>query len=197
VAFDLRVDDENPPRLLVEFIGLSDLCTAAQMRPPLRDGWADYARVTPGKARIVESVVEVHGADGAGNSTLSDAVAAGQMSLVDELLRAGADVNASNRSGGTTLMTAVTSRNADVLRRVLAAGARLNAQDDRGQTALMWAARMANPEMAEMLIAAGADVRVRDDLGRNAATWVPDNDRPDAQRLREQFDRADPAAGRK
>jgi hypothetical protein len=188
--FDLKEDADGGRLLTVEFIGLSDFCTAAQLTPPLHDGWAETALVEPGKAKIVESVIDVYGADSVGNSTLSDAVRAGQTTVIDELLRAGADVNSSSRSGGTALITAVLSRNTKVLQQVLAAGARLNTQDDRGETALMWAARMSNREMAEMLIDAGADIAIRDDLGRNAATWVPDTASAEMRKLRARLDRA-------
>ena len=55
----------------------------------------------PGRVKVVESTLEVNGADSVGNSTLSEAVRLKQTVLVDELLRAGADVNSANRYGGT------------------------------------------------------------------------------------------------
>jgi hypothetical protein len=194
--FDTYDDANGRRQLAVEFIGLSDHCTAAQMTPPLEDGWAATARVVPGKAKIVESIVDVHGGDSVGNSSLSEAVREKQRTVVDELLRAGADVNAANRSGGTPLMTAVWYRDPAVVRQLLAAGARINAQDDRGQTALMAAARTYNREMAELLIDAGADVTIRDDLGRNAAAHVPDSPNPELKILRERLARETVAAAK-
>jgi hypothetical protein len=185
--FETYEDANGRRQLAVEFIDLSDHCSAAQMRPPLEEGWAATARVVPGKARIVESILDVHGADSVGSSPLMEAVREKRRTVVEELLRAGADVNASNRSGGTPLMTAVWHRDPGGVLQLLAAGARINAQDDRGQTALMAAARTSNREMAELLIDAGADVRIRDDSGRNAAAHVPDSLNPEMKRLRERL----------
>ncbi len=194
--FDTYEDPNGRRQLAVEFIALSDSCSAAQMSPPLADNWAAVTRVVPGRARIVESVIDLDGADSVGNSALSEPVRLGQIVLIDELLRAGVDVNASNRSGGTPLMTAVMFRSTAVVRQLLAGGARINAQDDRGQTALMDAARTYNREMAELLIDAGADVTIRDDHGRNAAAHVPDSLNPEMKKLRERLARAAlPASG--
>ncbi len=119
-----------------------------------------------------------------------------QIVLVDELLRAGADVNSTNRHGGTPLMTAVWSRDTEVVRRLLEAGAWINAQTDKGQTALMDAAHTRNREMAELLLDAGADVKIRDDLGRNAAARVPDGGGPEMDALRARLARAEAAAAK-
>jgi hypothetical protein len=188
--FETR-EDENGRRLLaIEFIGFSDLCTAAQMTAPFEDNWAETTWVVDGKAKIVESVLDVNGGDSVGNSTLSEAVRVGQITVIDELLRAGADINLANRHGGTPLMTAVSSRKTDLVRQLLTGGARINAQNDDGQTALMAAARMRNPEMAELLLDAGADMTIRDDLGRNAAAHLPDGGNPGMDKLRARFTRA-------
>jgi len=191
--FDTYEDPNGRRQLAIEFISLSDLCTAAQMTPPLAARWAEKTRVVPGKTKIVESVLDVDGADSVGNSALNEPVRLGQVAVIDELLKAGADINASNRSGGTVLMTAVWFRNTGVVRQLLAAGARINAQDDRGQTALMDAAYTRNREMAELLLEAGADVTIRDDLGRDAAARVPDGGGPEMDALRATLARANAA----
>jgi len=194
--FGAHEDPDGRRLLAIEFIDFSGLCTAAQMTKPLYDGWAETTRVVPGKTKIIESVLEIDGADNVGNSTLSEAVREGQIALVEELVRAGADVNASNRHGGTPLMTGVWSRNTEVVRRLLEAGARINAQTDDGQTALMEAAHTRNLEMAELLIDAGADVTIRDDLGRNAAGRVPDGGGPGMDALRMRLARASASAAK-
>jgi Ankyrin repeats (3 copies) len=188
--FETQEDEDGGRLLAIEFIDFSDLCTAAQMAVPFEDNWAETTRIVDGKeAKIVESVVDVNGGDSVGNSTLSEAVRVGQITVIDALLRAGADINAANRHGGTPLMTAVSSRKTDLVRQLLAGGARINAQNDDGQTALMGAARMRNPEMAELLLDAGADMTIRDDLGRNAAAHLPDGGGPEMDKLRARFTR--------
>jgi ankyrin repeat protein len=194
--FDTQ-DDANGRRLLaIEFIDFMHFCTPAQMTRPFQGNWAETTQLVPGSARIVESVLDVNGADSFGNSALSEPVRLGQVVLMDELLRAGADVNAANKRGGTLLMTAVWSRKTEVVRQLLEAGARVNAQTDDGNTALMDAAHTRNPEMAELLIDAGADVTIRDDLGRNAAARLPDGGNPEMERLRARLARAATAAAK-
>ncbi len=182
--FDTQEDANGQQQLAIEFISITEMCTEAQRTRPLQDNWAENTRVVPGKTKIVESVLDVNGADSVGNSPLAGAVHLGQIVLMEELLRAGADVNSGNRSGGTPLMYAVRSRNTDVVRHLLEAGARINAQADNGNTALMDAAHTRNREMAELLLDAGADVTIRDDLGRNAAARLPDGGGPEMDKLR-------------
>ena len=194
--FDRREDTNGRVLLAIEFIDLSDVCNAAQMAKPYQAEWAKITPVVPGRVKVVESILEVNGADSVGNSTLSDAVRLKQIVLVDELLRAGADVNSTNRHGGTPLMTGVWSRDTEVVRRLLEAGAWINAQTDKGQTALMDAAHTRNREMAELLLDAGADVKIRDDLGRNAAARVPDGGGPEMDALRARLARAEAASAK-
>jgi hypothetical protein len=192
--FEKSADPDGRNLLKVEAMKVGDICNAMQVQPPFTENWAVSAYVTPGRFKIEESVLDVNGADGVGNSTLSEAVQTGQIATVDELLRAGADANAANDSGITVLMDAVAYRRPDMLRRLLKGGARINAQDDRGRTALMTAARYRNPEIAQLLLDEGADVRIRDDSGQNAVGWVPDGGGADTQLVRDRLERA--AAGR-
>ena len=192
--FDTREDTNGRVLLAIEFIDLSAVCNAAQMAKPFEAEWAKITAVVPGRVKAVESILEVNGADSVGNSTLSDAVRLKQIVLVDELLRAGADVNSTNRHGGTPLMTGVWSRDTEVVRRLLEAGAWINAQADNGHTALMDAAHTRNREMSELLLDAGADVKIRDDLGRNAAARVPDGGGPEMDALRARLARAEAAS---
>jgi len=194
--FNPHEDADGRPLLAIEFLNSMELCTAAQRTKPFHDSWAETTRLVPGAVTIVESVVEVNGADSVGNSSLAQAVHLKQLALIDELLRAGADVNSSNGGGGTPLMRAVWSGNTGVVRQLLAAGAWINAQTDDGKTALMDAARTRNREMAELLLDAGADATIRDDLGRNATVWVPDGGSPEMEALRARLARAEAAAAK-
>jgi hypothetical protein len=178
--FDTVVDP-NRSLLAVEWINFGDPCYLAQTQPPFRDDWARTATYVLDRLKIEESILDVHGEDSVGNSTLSDAAREGQVVLVDELLSAGADPNSANNSGVSVLMTA---SNPQVVRRVIEGGARVDAQDGRGQTALMYAARYRNLEKAKLLLEAGASRTMRDDSGRTAAAWVPDSDGEAQRQLR-------------
>jgi hypothetical protein len=195
----LRVSKRSAPDgrtlLVIELLKYGDICYLTQLQPRFHEDWDKNARVVPGRVTAEESVLDVHGTDSVGNSTLSDAAKKGQLVLVDELLGAGADVNSTNDAGISVLMTSVIFRNPDVTRRLIERGARINAQDDDGLTALMWAARYRNLEIAQILLDAGADGKIADDRGLTAAGWVPDGGRDEVRQLREQLTRA--AAGAK
>jgi hypothetical protein len=193
--FERPADADGRNLLKIETIKVSDVCNVMHLQPPLTANWAAGARVTPGRFKIEQSVLDVNGGDSVGNSTLSAAVDKGQIATIDELLRAGADANSSNDAGITVLMVAVVHRQHEAVGRLLDGGARINAQDDRGKTALMWAAAYRDPDIAHLLLERGADASIRDDAGQNAATWVQDGGTTESARLRELL-RRPAAAGR-
>jgi uncharacterized protein len=198
--FDTPADPDGRALLSISLMKYGEICYNAQLQPPFKDGEpanpegftvaaVPHMRMTP-----EETVLDVHGADSVGNTVLSDAAREGQISLVDELIAAGADVNASNDAGITVLMSAVSGRHLDVARRLIKGGARVNAQADSGGTALMMAASYRNLEMAQLLVEEGADSTIRDDMGRTAAVWVPDSSSTDMRPLRELLQRPAVAA---
>ena len=83
----------------------------------------------------------------------------GHSSIVNLLLRAGANANAQCSDGSTPLHQAATSGHAAVARRLIAAGADINARKDRGTTPLLCAMNSGALEIVQMLVNAGADVR--------------------------------------
>jgi uncharacterized protein len=86
----------------------------------------------------------------------------GNASMVDRLLKAGADPNSASPGGETALMTASRTGSAAAIKILLAHGAGVNlAERVRGQTALMWAAANNNVDAIKALIDAGADVHAR------------------------------------
>lgn len=104
------------------------------MAEPLSDNWARTTRIVPGKTRIEETVLDVNGADDAGNSTLAEAVRAEQIGVVEELLLdAGARVSAQSDNGNTALMDAAHVRNLEMAQLLLAAGADVTIRDDLGR----------------------------------------------------------------
>lgn len=94
---------------------------------------------------------------------LFEAIRAGDVSRVQALIAAGADVNAKGEGGMTPLMTAAHLGHLQIVRDLLAAGADVRAEDDRGYTALFHACY--NPELdrgfadvVKVLIDAGSDI---------------------------------------
>jgi ankyrin repeat protein len=97
---------------------------------------------------------------------LIEAVNAGDVARVSQLLASGADVNARDAYGATALMNAAHGGNPEMIEALLAAGAEVDAKDELGWTALMKACFNADldrgfPEIVARLIAAGADPNVK------------------------------------
>lgn len=118
--------------------------------------------------RLLERVGIVDTRTRDGKTALMIAAGAGDPSLTERLLAAGADPNARNANGGTALMYAVTGGNVAVVRRLLATGTNVNAQSNNGWNALMLAAAKGLPEIASALCQAGANPAATDVYG-----WTP------------------------
>jgi ankyrin repeat protein len=90
----------------------------------------------------------------------------GSAPMIEQLLKAGADVNApvlAHRE--TALMMASRAGNVNAVRVLLDHGAQINAKDTlRGTTALMWAAEQGHVAIVELLIHSGADVRAQSEV---------------------------------
>jgi uncharacterized protein len=87
----------------------------------------------------------------------------GSASMLQRLIKAGADPNAVlTTAGDTALMMAARTGRVDAVRVLLEAGASANAQETwGGTTPLMWAVSEGHVDAARALIAAGANVNVR------------------------------------
>jgi len=106
----------------------------------------------------------------AGRTLLHEASAQGNLTMVDLLLRLGADPNAQDGGGHTPLYCLANEYRAsdggDVVRALTHSGANVNANDGvKHCTALHMAARRGNLEIAEVLLDCGADIDARDCLG--------------------------------
>ncbi len=104
-----------------------------------------------------------------GDSPLGSAVESGNISLVRELLSAGANPNSGatlvvalggrdfENTSGDSLMDAASRGYLEIAKVLLAAGANVNATTKEGITALNLAATNAHPEVVKLLLAAKAD----------------------------------------
>jgi hemoglobin len=106
----------------------------------------------------------------AGRTLLHWASAAGSLTVVELLLRLGADPNATDGGGHTPLYSlgneCVISGGGNVIHALVRGGANVDAHDGvKHCTALHMAARRGNVEVAEALLDCGADTESRDSLG--------------------------------
>jgi ankyrin repeat protein len=169
-----KTDTQGVTTLGMDKVWADKMCNLAYRQPPFREDWAahdpqDFARV-----EIEHTDFDVHGADSVNNSTLSEQVRLMQIEVVEELIRAGADVNAPNDAGITPLMTAIQhhDRSTPIMRLLLDARAVVDQADDRGQTALMHAAKYGQKEAVVLLLERGADPTHMDKDGRTAAAMT-------------------------
>ncbi len=82
---------------------------------------------------------------------LIEAVESGNIKLVKELLKAGADVNATNSVGFTAVTLAAMYNNLDLVRVLIAAGADLHKRARNNQNAIDWARAHDNKEMLKLM----------------------------------------------
>jgi truncated hemoglobin YjbI len=106
----------------------------------------------------------------AGRTLLHAASGYGNLTMVELLLRLGADPNAQDGGGHTPLYCLANgyraSHGADVVRTLARSGANVNASDGvKHCTPLHMAARRGNLQIAEALLDCGAEIDARDSLG--------------------------------
>jgi hypothetical protein len=106
----------------------------------------------------------------AGRTLLHTASGEGSLTMVELLLRLGADPNAADGGGHTPLYSVgnecKVSGGGKVVHALVRAGANVDAHDGvKHCTALHMAARRGNVEVAEALLDCGADIEARDTLG--------------------------------
>jgi len=106
----------------------------------------------------------------AGRTLLHEASAQGNLTMVELLLRLGADPNAQDGGGHAPLYSLAneyrSSGGGDIVRALAQSGAHINADDGAKHcTALHMAARRGNVEIAAALLDCGADIDRQDSLG--------------------------------
>jgi len=103
-----------------------------------------------------------------GNTALMKAARTGNLTVLDELLEAGADITCKNIDGNTALWLGCFSDNATIVSRLINAEIEVDTKNEGGVTSLMYAASSGKEEMVTMLVDAGADVKVENDDGFSA-----------------------------
>jgi len=93
---------------------------------------------------------------------LSEAATVGDVRVIRDLLKAGADVDSANADGQTALMILARTSNIEAARLLISHGANVNARERwREQTPLMWAAAENQPAMVQLLVEHRAEVDAR------------------------------------
>ena len=103
-----------------------------------------------GKMIEVPRSTEIYGAVALFNAIMKDRV-----SMIDSLIKSGAEVNITNPDGTTPLMAAADKGNQEIVRLLLAKGADVNIKSVSGETADQIAQRRGFPEIAALIKDAG------------------------------------------
>jgi ankyrin repeat protein len=106
---------------------------------------------------------------------LIDASKAGEVSRVETLLAAGAEVNGKGANGVTPLFGAAVSGHLDVVKALLAAGADVNAKTVSGFTALTASSERGYVGIVQALLLKNADVNAEDVQGATALMMASQN----------------------
>ncbi len=92
-----------------------------------------------------------------------------RIEIVEELLKAKADVRARDQMNWTALTWASQGGEVEVIKALLEAGAEVDAKTACGETPLMIAARSQNPEAVRVLLAAGAELNAQNSCSEDSA----------------------------
>lgn len=116
---------------------------------------------------LLKDSSQVHARDQWGNTPLITAAACGDVSMLEILVRAGADVRATNNAGADALLRAATFE--DEVRWLVSHGANLKTRTPLGNTVLMLAARKAgNSRTVKFLLEQGVNPNEANTYGATA-----------------------------
>ena len=113
---------------------------------------------------LIKEGADVNSMISNGHTLLMYAAHKGNLTFVNLLIEAGADVNAqtgTNENDGTALIFAAQSQAPECLKSLIAAGADLNKQGRNGNTTLVEAIEANDDQCVELLIKSGADVNIK------------------------------------
>lgn len=163
------------PWLVSMSLGAADVGTAIADATKNRDMKA--------VADLLAQRVDVNTRQPDGTTALHWAVRWDALEMVDQLIRAGANVNATNRYNITPLALACINGSAAVVEKLLQAGADLNAAPN-GEPPLMLAARTGDFETVKLLLTHGAAVNAKEtERGQTALMWAVAEANPTVAKL--------------
>ncbi|MDB5930547.1 MAG: Ankyrin [Polaromonas sp.] len=113
-------------------------------------------------------------------SALMLAALKGSTSMVEKLIKKGADIN---KTGWTPLHYAATTGQAAIISLLLENSAYIDAESPNGSTPLMMAAMYGSTEAVKVLLQEGADTSLKNQQGLTALDFAQRSSRPDAIEL--------------
>ncbi|MDO9237140.1 MAG: ankyrin repeat domain-containing protein [Aquabacterium sp.] len=130
--------------------------------------WLTPGRWVDALALLKQQQPDLNRRDESGLTPLSMAARAGQLALVREMIRQGADVDQIGAGGATPLGAAALAGHELVVRDLLLQGARVDVPGASGQLPLHLACAAGHTRVVAMLVAQGADWRGLNLQGRHA-----------------------------
>lgn len=122
---------------------------------------------------LSEYLVDINVVDTANlNTKLLEAAEEGDTSLVETLIRKGADINAKDWYGDTPLHIAAWKDHAETCILLIESGADMQAKNLSGDTPLHTAARMDRTKICKLLLDHGADINAKSDSDQTALSWA-------------------------
>lgn len=103
--------------------------------------------------------------------------------MLDNLLKAGADINAKSKNGTTPLFTAIATHNPEVANYLLSKGANIGVKDKQGNTALIQAVLSGEKALLIRLITAGIEVNIKNNEGKNALDLAKEREESELAKL--------------
>jgi ankyrin repeat protein len=129
---------------------------------------------------LIKKGADANAVDGShGRTALSWGSRNGHLKVVQELLKAGADVEKGSNKGSTPLIFAAENGHLDIVEELLLAGVDFDKGNNDGYTPLIWAAAKGRLEVSRLLIEKGADLSKRATgghfSGKSASDIVEEN----------------------
>jgi ankyrin repeat protein len=142
---------------------------------------ADHAAVRA----LLAKKADVNAPQTDGSTALHWAVYHEDVTLIDDLLRAGAKAAVANREGATPFYLAAVAGNRAIMDKLMKQGVDVNATVLRnGETPLMFAARTGRSEAVKLLLEAGAKIDAKDTLRQTTALmWAAEQGHAEVVKL--------------